>query len=110
MSSKVLLDGSTVIEFSKTNCNNNINDSDKWIEVYNIINVTNDKDINGIYYLIGSGEYIIINDNGIYKYSFNWSKKEIIKTKDCSVLLIIPLKQSNNIYIDDYTTFIRLIE
>jgi hypothetical protein len=78
--------------------------------VYGITTHTDLNPIPGTYYNTGSGEFTIVNDDGIYDYSIEWEgQTTLTRHRPCSVLMICKVKQSNIPHIDDYITYIRVV-
>ena len=105
-----LKDGSTVLQLANRTADTFYNHDDEWSEVYGISIHTDLNPIAGTYYNTGSGEFTIVNDDGIYDYSISYERSTLVRYQACSVLMICKVKQSNIPHIDDYITYIRVVK
>jgi hypothetical protein len=107
-SSQTLKDGSLIMDFAKQPINTFFSE-EEWLEVYSVNNQDGLHPIPGTYYYTGSGHFIIVNKDCIYEMFRNWGVSDIKRYHNV-VMMIRHVKQSDIAHIDDYTTYIRIIE
>jgi hypothetical protein len=110
----VLNDNSCVIRLaSRSNkdfFNEKLNQPVDWTEVYSITTTTDLRPIPGTYYCIGSGHFIIVNEDSIFEYQKDWETSTLQRLNPLTVLMVRRVKQSAILHIDDYITYIRLFK
>ena len=108
--SKILSDGSVVIDYGKKQPTSDLSSHNDWYEVYGINQGTDINPIPGTYYCIGSGNFIVISNDCVYHYTKDWETTTLIRYPPLSLVWIMREKQSEVNTIDDYITYIRVIE
>jgi hypothetical protein len=100
-------DGSVAIELGSSPFNEFYNHkSSEWFEVYGVEERNGLNPINGKYYCIGSGSFIIVAPDAVYNYERTCETYKLNKMPPCTCVLIRPVNQGN----DSYINYIRVIK
>jgi hypothetical protein len=114
-----LTDGSIVMTLEVKHVdefyNHDGNEGPEWDEVYGIVSGNDINPIPGKYYCVGSGDFIIISNDAIYKYQNEYDQHEkcykgmqLTRLEPLSCIMIQPVKQSDLPH-DDIISYIRII-